>query len=953
MVKKILKKTLKVLGIILVLLIAAIIIVPIVFKDELKEMVIKEVNKNLTAELSLEDFDLTFFSTFPNMTVELYNAKLTGLNEFEGVTLASIGKAEAHIGFWNVISGDQIEIDEIHIYDPTFDVRVLEDGTANYDIVKPDSLKTDEELEEPSSFKLSLKDYSINNALLKYDDRSLNMYAELDSLIHTGKGDLTADVIDFETSTEMNNLSYRMDGISYLTQVKTEAIVNILMEFTDKSSKFTLKENEIKLNEIAFSVDGMYEIFEDHDEMDLKLDASDATFKQFLSLIPAFYHSGYESMATSGSLSLNGVVKGEMNEEDLPSWDFGMNIKNASINYPDLPGKITNIQVGASSKYPGGSDMNKMTVDVPKFHANMGKNKIDANLFMNNLLVDPYLKSKIVAYFDLATMKDYVPPTEGESYNGILDANIDINGKMSDLEAGDFEKFKAAGDLIVSDMKYSSTSLDDDVSIDKMHFVFSPERLALNDMDAKMGKTDFHVKGELSNYFGYLLRDNEVLKGDFTFHSNHMDLDEFIPADEAGSPEESTAESTASSDSDEPILVPKNIDFKLASSMNNVKYNGIDIKNLKGNIRMKDETIYLEDLTMNTMGGTVGLKGAYNTQDHKNPKVDFGYNIANVNIQDLASNFVTVGKIAPLAKLAEGKITSNFDMQTKITPSFEPILSSLSSIGDIRSDRLAIKNIKVFNKIENVTKLNNFSSQKLENFKTKFTVNDGKVAVLPFDIKLGNINTTVSGYTTLDQKMNYDFDLQVPKEEIPASMIKEVEAAMGKLNALVPKLDVGKLPAFIPVKVKAVGDVSDPQITTDFKEAILKATGDFKEDLINSVTETVKDTIKQTIQEVKDNVNEEIEKQKAKILADAQKEADKVKAEAKNLADQTRAEANKQADEVIKAAGSNPIKKKLAEESAKKIRAEGESKAQKIEAEGDKKANDIMKKAQERADKLG
>jgi NADH dehydrogenase/NADH:ubiquinone oxidoreductase subunit G len=292
-------------------------------------------------------------------------------------------------------------------------------------------------------------------------------------------------------------------------------------------------------------------------------------------------------------------------------------------------------------------------------------------------------------------------------------------------------------------------------------------------------------------------------------------------------------------------------------------------------------------------------------------------------------------------------------MQTKITPSFEPILNSLSSIGDIRSDMLAIKNIKLFDKIGKVTKLNAFSSQKLENFKTKFTINDGKIAVLPFDLNIGNIKTTVSGYNTLDQKLHYEFDMKVPKEEIPASMIKEVEAAMGKLNALVPKLDVGTLPDFIPVKVLAVGDVKDPQITTDFKEAILKATGDFKEELISSVTETVKDTIKETIQEVKENVDEEIEKQKQKILADAQKEADKVKAEAKNLADQTRAEANKQADDVVKAAGSNPIKKKLAEESAKKIRAEGENKAQKIEAEGDKKADDIMKKAQERADKLG
>lgn len=948
--KKFLKKFLKWTGITLLLLIIAIILIPIIFKNQIKDLVIKEVNKSLTAELSLRDFDLTFLSTFPNVTINLYDAKLTGKNEFEGVTLADIKQARAHVGLWSVISGDQIEIDEIHIFDPSVDVRVLQDGKANYDIVKPDSLMTEEELEEPSSFKLTLKHYSINNAKITYDDRSANMYAELDSVNHTGSGDLTADVIDFKTSTDMNKVSYRMDGIPYLTEVRTDALVNILMEFTDKSSKFTLKENEIKLNEIAFSIDGFYEMFEDRDEMDMKLDASQATFKEFLSLIPAFYHSGYEGMVAGGDLKLNGFAKGNLTETDMPAWDFGMKVNNASIRYPDLPGKITNIQVDAGSKFPGGANLDLMTVDVPKFHANLSKNTIDANLFLKRIMTDPNIQSRIKAKFDLATLKDFIPVSDDESYNGKLDADVEIKGKMSDLDAGDFERFTAKGDVRIQDMKYASTDLGDPVAIKALHLAFSPQNLTLEEMEAKMGSSDFRLKGKLDNYFGYLLRD-EVIKGDFALNSSFIDLDKLIPASEetaTATPKEAT-----SSQSEEALLIPANIDFTLNSSMNKVKYNGIEVKNAVGTIILKDETARLENLRMNTMGGTVGLRGSYNTQDHSKPKVDFGYNLEEINIQDLAANFVTVGKLAPIAKLASGKISSNFDMQTLITPSFEPILSSLSSVGDIKSKMLTIKDIKVLDKIESVTKLNNFSSQSLKDFKTKFTVNDGKISVLPFDIKLGKIATNVSGYTTLDQKMNYNFKLNVPKEEIPASMVKEVESAMSKLNALVPKLDIGKLPDFIPVNVNASGDVKDPKITTDFKEAILKATGDFKDNVISSVTETVKDTIRNVINQGVDDAKEEIEKQKQKILADAQKEADKVKAEAKKAADAVRAEAKKQGDALIAEAGSNPLKKKAAEMAAKKLTDEAEVKAKKIESEGNAKADSIMAKARERADKLG
>lgn len=946
---KLLKKVLKWSGITLLLVIIALILVPIFFKDEIKEMVIVEVNKTLNAELSLGDFDLTFISTFPNMTVELIDTKLEGINEFKGVTLASIKTVEAHVGFWSVVGGDQIEIDEVHIIEPVFDVRVLQSGLANYDIVKPDSLKTEEEITEPSSFKLSLKEYSISNGKILYSDKSADMSAEIINLNHTGTGDLTADVIDFKTKTTMDELSYSMDGLSYLTKVKTDAVINLLMEFTESSSKFTLKENEIKLNAITLGFDGFYEMFDGYDNMDIKLDASKATFKDFLSLIPMFYQSGYEGMITSGKLALNGVVKGKLDDTNMPGWDFNMGVSDASINYPDLPGQIKNIQLLAGSKFPGGSDLDLMTVDVPKFHANFSKNTIDADLSMKRLMSDPYMKSRIVANVDLSTMKDFVPMEEGEEYNGILDADVNIKGKMSDLEKGDFEAFTAEGDLTLADVVYKTASLPNEVDIDRVKFTFAPQQLTLNQLDARMGKSDFKMNGEVDNYFGYLLRD-ETLKGNFAFNSDNLDLDELMPASTTAPASEKTAAAPAS---EEPLLIPANIDFNLRTNIKNTKYNGIDIKNVTGGVQLKDEIASLNDLKMDAMGGQIGVKGKYNTQNHETPKMDFGYSLKDVDINQLATNFLTVEKLAPIAKYAFGKISSDFDMTTDLTASFEPILSSITSLGDLRSSNITVKGFKNLEKLESVTKLQNLSNQTIKNFKTKFKVQDGKISLTPFDVMLGKIGTEVSGYTSLDQTMDYDLKMNVPKDQIPAAMIKEVEKAMSKLNALVPKLNIGELPNFIPVNVKMIGDVKNPKITTDFKEAILKATGDFKDNVISAVTETIKDTVTAVITEQVDNAKAEIEKQKQKLLADAQKQADKVVAEAKKAADVVRAEGDKQANELVKAAGSNPIKKKIAEQGAKTMRAEAEKNAKKLEDEGKKQADAIMAKARTEANKLG
>jgi len=949
--KSIVRRILKWSGIGLLIALFGLILVPIFFKDEIKNMVIDEVNNSLNAKLSMGDFDLTFISSFPNMTIELNDTKLVGVGKFKDVELANIKQFVANVGFWSVVSGDQVEIERIHLEEPHFDVRILADGTANYDIVKPDSVKTPEQQEEPSNFKLSLKEYSISKANIKYDDQSSDMFAEIKNLDHLGTGDLTADVIDFETTTSMDELTYNMDGISYLTKVKTNAIVNLLMEFTDKTSKFTLKENEFKLNALTFSIDGFYEMLENRDNMDLKLNASKATFKEFLSLIPTFYQSGYESMVTKGNLALGGYVKGIMDDKNMPGWDFKLNVDKASIKYPDLPGTISNIIVAAGSKFAGGEDMDKMTIDVEKFHADFVGNTIDANLKMRNPMTDPLLISKIVAKMDLATLKNVIPMGEGESYTGKLNANVDLNGRMSSLDNGDYEAFKAEGTLELMNMIYKSAGLNDQVAINDLLFRFSPKNLSLEKLNAKTGKSDFAMAGTIDNYMGYVFR-NELLKGNFSFTSNNLDLDELmnlVPASESAPEASNATEETASS---EPTLIPDNLDFALNTSIGNLRYNGMDIKNVKGNVRLKEEVASLDDLTMNTMGGTIGLKGSYSTKDHSKPKVDFAYTLKDIDIKQLADNFVTIEKLAPIAKYAKGKISSNFEMKSDLTANLEPVMASLSGLGDLTTSTLTISGFKPMEKMSEALNISKLSSQTLKDIRAKFQFSDGKVTVKPFDVQMGKIKTNIAGFTTFDQKINYDLKMMIPKEEIPAAMIKAVEQAISKLNSLTPNLDMKSIPAVIPVKVGMGGTVTDPKVTNNFKEALLEATGNLKDQLIDNIKETVKDTVTAIVKDKVNEVKEDLNAKKQEILDDAQKQADKVKAEAKKAADVVRAEGKKQADALMQQAGSNPLKQKAAQISGDKLKKEAEEKAQKIEKEGNQKADQIMATARQKADQI-
>jgi hypothetical protein len=948
--KSLLKKILIGSGITLLWLILAMILIPYFFKDELKEMVIAEANKSLNAEVELGDFDLTWFSTFPNLTVQLIDTKITGKGDFGGVELIYAKKIKAQVKLWDVISGDQIAIRNIELVEPRIDVRILKDGRANYDIVKLDSLLTPDEVEESSSFKMSLQGYSVTDGYIRYDDRAGDMFAEIVKLNHNGKGDMTADIIDFETSTQMDELTYSMSGIPYLTKVKTDADIDLLMVFTEKTSKYTLKDNTFNLNNLKFALNGFYEMLDGYDNMDLKLDASKATFKDFLSLIPTFYQSGYESIVTKGNLAMNGFVKGKMDDDNMPGWDFNLSVDNAQIKYPDVPGSINNIFLKASSKFVGGTNMNLMTADVPKFHADFVGNVIDANLKLSNIEKDPLMDTRIMAKVDLATLKQVIPMAEGESYKGKLDADVSLKGYLSAIDNEDYDAFNATGSIELSNMNYTSADLTAAVDIKTMMLRFNPQNLTLENLEAKMGKSDFKMMGTIDNYLAYMLRD-ELLKGDFDFSSSNLDLDEFMgttPAsDGMGAGEEAQSE---------PILIPDNLDFNINTNIANMSYDGMTYKNVSGGVRMKDEEAILDNVTLNTLGGTVGLKGNYNSANPNQPKLDFGFSLKEIDIQQLAANFITIDKLAPIAKYTQGKISTNFNMNTLLQPSLEPIYSSLTGGGDLFTSTVKITGFKPLEKLGESLKMDNIATQTIKDLKTFFQFKDGKVNLSkPFVTKLGKIESEISGYSSFEQDINYDIKMMVPKSELPKSLLAKAEQGIAKLNSLTPKLNVAALPDFIPVTVKVLGKVNDPKITTDFKEAIMKATGSVKDKLIKIGTDllnTAKDSVKTVIKDKVIEVREDLNAKKQAIMDDAKVQADKIRAEGKKQADAARAAANSKIDKLVAEAGNNPIKKKAAELAGNKLKKDADEKASKIESAANNKADDLMDAAQKKADAI-
>ncbi|MBL4624737.1 MAG: hypothetical protein JKY42_06315 [Flavobacteriales bacterium] len=940
------KKVVKVVGVIFVLLIAAIVILPIIFKDDIIQLVKDEANNNLNATVDFGEFDLSIISTFPNFMFSINDVSVVGVDKFEGITLASIGTLQATLDINSVIDGETIKIISFELIDVTANAIVLKDSTANWDIVKSTG-EEEETVEEETSteetkFSLGLEHYAFKNINVVYDDVPGGMYAEIKNFSHEGDGDFTQDIFLLNTITSIESITYRMDGMNYLNKANIEMKFDI--EIDNPNTKYTFKENSFRINAFELAFDGWVAMPTDDIELDLSFQTNKPDFKSLLSLVPAVYLTDFSDVKTAGKVAFNGMAKGTYGADgSLPAFDVNLLVEDAMFKYPDLPKSVDNIQIKMNASSSGGSEDNTV-VDIAMFHVEMGNNPVDIKMNVKTPISDPDMMGSIKAQVDLASMKEFIPMEEGEDYNGNITMDIDLGGKLSTIENEDYENFKFEGNLIILDMAYKSADMAYDIDMKSLYIEFSPQFVELTSFETKVGKSDFAGKGRVENFLAYTFKD-EPLKGTFDMNSNYINVNEFMEEDSEKTvvSEETTEGETEVSAEEGVAEVPGNIDFVMTMNIKEMLYDDIQMKNINGGVTIRDSQMKLDNLFINMIEGSVNMNGTYDTREEL-PKVDFSYDIKHFDVPTMYRMFNTVKEIAPIAENATGRLSTNLEMHCMLDNKMEVDLNTLIGGGVLFTENIVVENSEALSQLADALQQPKYKKMILNDNKIFYEFRDGRMFLDPFDMKISSSNAKVSGSQGFDESMDYKMAMDIPTAEFGSqanSMVNGLLAEGDKYG-----LDA-KVPERINVDVYILGTVSEPKVSLGPAGGVKPTIEDIKEQVIEEVKEIIEEKVEEVIEDTKEKAREEADK----ILANAEIQSDKIKKQAAASAAQIKKEGYKQADNLEKEA-KNPLQKAAAKVTSDKLRKETDKKEQQAVAEGDKQAKAVMDEAKKQADEL-
>jgi AsmA protein len=566
------KKIVKIAGIILSVILVVLIfmiLTPFIFREKFAEIVKVTANKKLKTELNFSSMDVSFFHHFPNLTITLTNFSLKSSAPFNGDTLVSARDISFGVNLQSILSGP-LKINRVYLNRGRVFLKYNEKGASNFDVYNSGS-DTIKQIDQPSSGEgvaIKIENIVFIKTDFIYSDPSIPLQIAAYGINYKGQSDLSKDILLLSSKVQIDSLDFLYDHVPYIKSKPIKANLLTRIDLTTLNMKF--EKNDLHIKDIPFEFKGEFSFRKDG-------------YTFFLSLFSMFgeeYCSGslwlvsskhlFISLKADVNMTLQNWVKGfgindveikglfsmKVNAEgeyytgqnpaskkpdtiplSVPDFTFSSSLKNGFLHFKKLPSSldVVSFDLNASLKNHDYRDVN---IQLENLKAEFLKNKIEGYMRLKGL-EDLPVDAHLVTRINLAEIRDVIP-LDSIDMKGILDLNLNVNGKYSpakklfpvakvnlSLKDGELQtKYyphpveKINGNILITNQ--TGKLNDTRVKLDPVSFSFEGNPFEINADIANPGNLSYKItsRGSL-----------DIAKIYHVFSRTGMDLDGFITTD--------------------------------------------------------------------------------------------------------------------------------------------------------------------------------------------------------------------------------------------------------------------------------------------------------------------------------------------------------------------------------------------------------------------------------------
>ncbi len=838
-------------AILLVLLLGAAIFLPYLFKDKIIETVKIEANKNLRAKLDFNpNIGINIVKSFPDLQLSFKDISLVYQDSlYSNDTLLAANKLELSFDLMQFYKNQKYIFRSIHITTPFIHLETNNDNTSNWDILA--SQDTSHSGSNDNSFNFELSEVIIESGTFDYLDASSNIDIQLHGVEHISSGSFSTQSFVLDAKTTVEELHVISDNVTYFNKWKLRQAGNIAVDLAN--SKYELTKNKLTINGLETSLGGYIQLLENNVIFDLVINSENTNLNTFLTLIPSIYTSDFAAIQTKGIAKMSATFKGIYNEASFPAYDISLQVDQGYFKYPDLPLPMEDIDLNLHVYRKNGNTENT-TINLQKMHFKVDNDPFNLRLNVQDISGNTQLDAEVQGKIDLTNLSKIMPLNRTQ-ISGIVEADVQIKGRVNDIAASSIDKFTSNGMVNAQNLVYKTTQMSEPLEVKNATIVVHNQMVNIPIIDGKIGKNDINFSGKFDNFFAYLL-DDRTLTGNAFLKSKNLNANDFMT--KAASDGETVELSL--------VEIPGDVKLDLTTSIDKLQYDDLELTNFIGRIGVENSILQLHDIATDLLDGRVNLQGAY-TYDIAKPLAKFDISYSDIKVADLLAKFKVVRAFAPIANHVQAKTTAKITVATELNNDMSPKLENINLGGTLNLENIIVEKLDVLKAIDTQLGTNHLNVKKLSDCLLAFRISNGELIVSPFEVFIDSSKLSIDGVSKLNGSIDYKGILS-----LPSTYIKNEASNVNGLTA-------GTHFSNLQLKPK------------DFLDLAINISGTFKKPEVKLNLKEIKSSVKQNIQ---NTVSNDVAKRKEEAKVRASNEIEKIKTETKKRADEAKAKLNAQ-----------------------------------------------------------
>lgn len=210
--------------------------------SRLTSIVNKVADKYLMCEMHVDEIDLTLFSSFPDISLQLngttlINPYVSGIND----TVASIQLCEAVLDIKHLLKDNAITLRSLHIDKGTANLYIQEDGNSNFMIIATDTTTTAEDSTTFNLPDIDIQKFTVNNINITYRNDVLQQNASIKNFSLALNGKFTNKQLEAALKGSLGQLTISMAGDSPINTSASNMTVEMGGNMKNDEGKLSCK----------------------------------------------------------------------------------------------------------------------------------------------------------------------------------------------------------------------------------------------------------------------------------------------------------------------------------------------------------------------------------------------------------------------------------------------------------------------------------------------------------------------------------------------------------------------------------------------------------------------------------------------------------------------------------------------------------------------------------------